>query len=127
MSVCRTENGFTLGFYELFKDGLTPEGGNVNNLAAWRVFTAAGAAGFLFWFLTYPTDVIKSTMQSDELEKSQRKFSGIVDCARKLYINEGGIKRFFKGFTPCLLRAIPANATMLYVLEKTRQFLDPYF
>lgn len=118
--------GIYFGFYELFKDAMTPEGGNVNDLAAWQVFTAGGGAGFLFWFLTYPTDVIKSTMQSDELEKSQRKFNGIIDCARKLYINEGGIGRFFRGFTPCLLRSIPANATMLYVLEKSRQFLDPY-
>ena len=114
------------GFYEVFKGMITPVGGDINNLAAWRTFTAAGAAGFLFWFLTYPTDVIKSSIQSDALERSERKYNSIIDCAKKLYKNEGGIPRFFKGFSPCLLRAIPANAAMLYVLEISRKFLDPY-
>lgn len=114
------------GFYELLKDSLTPSGGSVNNLPAWAVFVSAGTAGFLYWFLTYPTDVIKSSMQSDDSNKTQRKFTGIVDCARKLYVTEGGWKRFFRGFTPCLMRAIPANAVMLYVVEKSRTLLDPY-
>lgn len=108
------------------KEVLTPEGGDIKDLSAWKLFTAGGTAGFLYWLLTYPTDVIKSTMQSDELDKAKRKYSGIVDCARKLYTNEGGWKRFFRGFTPCLMRAIPANATMLYVLEISRKFFDPY-
>jgi solute carrier family 25 carnitine/acylcarnitine transporter 20/29 len=80
----------------------------------------------LFWALTYPTDVIKSTLQSDELERSQRKYNGIIDCAKKMYYNEGGMKRFWRGFSPCLLRAIPANAAMLYTVERARQFLNPY-
>jgi solute carrier family 25 (mitochondrial carnitine/acylcarnitine transporter), member 20/29 len=114
------------GFYELFRDMLTKPGGNVSDLSVWHVFTAGGAAGVLFWALTYPTDVIKSTLQSDELERSQRKYNGIIDCAKKMYYNEGGIKRFFRGFSPCLLRAIPANAAMLYTVERARQFLNPY-
>ena len=65
-------------------------------------------------------------MQSDELDPAKRRFNGYIDCARKLYRNEGGWKRFFKGFTPCLMRAIQANITMLYLVEKCRQFLDPY-
>lgn len=114
------------GFYELLKDSLTPVGGSVNELPGWALFISAGTAGFLYWFLTYPTDVIKSSMQSDESDKTQRKFRGILDCAKKLYTTEGGWRRFFRGFTPCLMRAVPANAAMLYVVEKSRKFLDPY-
>ena len=39
---------------------------------------AGGAAGFFFWFLTYPFDTIKSKIQSDSLEKP--KYKGIIDC-----------------------------------------------
>lgn len=98
----------------------------MSDLSVVRVFTAGGFAGVMYWLLTYPTDVIKSTMQSDDIEKKNRKYTGIVDCAKKMYANEGGIPRFFRGFTPCLLRAIPANATMLYTVEISRQLLNPY-
>jgi len=114
------------GFYELCRDGLTAPGKTVSDLSMTRMFISGGVAGVAYWALTYPTDVIKSSLQSDELEHSQRKYHGILDCARKLYHDEGGWRRFFRGFTPCLLRAIPANATMLIVLEKSRQFVDPY-
>ena len=108
------------------RDGLTQPGGSVKDLSMARLFISGGVAGVAYWALTYPTDVIKSSLQSDELQHSQRKYRGIVDCALKLYRDEGGWRRFFRGFSPCLLRSVPANATMLLVLEKSRQFVDPY-
>ena len=66
-------------------------------------------------------------MQSDELDPSKRKYKNMIDCAKKLYFNEGGIKRYFRGFTPCLMRSIPANAVMLTTVDMVRRILDPYF
>jgi hypothetical protein len=37
---------------------------------------------------------------------------------------EGGIKRFYKGFTPCLIRAAPANGAMLYTVDKVTHMLN---
>ena len=82
---------------------------------------AGGFGGFLYWFLTYPTDVIKSTLQSDNSDRTQRKYRGIRHCAYTLYTQEGGVRRFFRGLLPCLMRSVPANATMLLVVEKCRQ------
>lgn len=112
------------GTYELLKTLLVPQ--NLANPPTWSIFLAAGTGGTLYWVLTYPIDVVKSTLQSDESEKSQRKFKGVVDCAKRLYVEEGGWRRFFKGFSPCLMRAVPANVTMLWVVEKCRVILDPY-
>jgi solute carrier family 25 carnitine/acylcarnitine transporter 20/29 len=28
------------------------------------------------------------------------------------------VKRFYKGFTPCLIRAAPANAAMLFTVDR---------
>ncbi|KAK3749466.1 hypothetical protein QZH41_013432, partial [Actinostola sp. cb2023] len=115
-------NGCFFGFYEISRTLQTPEGGTVKDVSPYGLLLSGGVGGFFYWFLTYPTDVIKSTMQADNAAKSKRKFKGVVDCAKKLYYNEGGWTRFYKGFTPCLMRSIPANAAMFYVVETMRKY-----
>ena len=114
------------GLFELLRDHFTPPGGTIAQISSPALFASGGIAGFFYWFLTYPADVIKSTLMSESEDPSKRRFHGIFQCARYLYRQEGGIKRFFRGFTPCLLRSIPANAVMLFTLEKSRQFLSKY-
>lgn len=41
---------------------------------------------------------------------------------QKLYA-EGGVGRFYKGFTPCILRAFPANGVMLLTVDKVTNML----
>jgi solute carrier family 25 carnitine/acylcarnitine transporter 20/29 len=43
-------------------------------------------------------------------------------AAATLY-KEGGVGRFYKGFAPCLLRSVPANGTMLLVVDKVANYL----
>lgn len=82
-----------------------------------HLFTAGGSAGFMYWVLFYPLDVIKSAMQTDALRVEERRFRGVADTASKLWA-EGGVSRFYKGVTPCLLRAVPANAIMLITVVR---------
>ena len=37
---------------------------------------------------------------------------------------EGGPSRFYKGFTPCLARAMPANGIMLFTVDKVTAVLN---
>ncbi len=37
---------------------------------------------------------------------------------------EGGIARFYRGFTPCIIRAMPANAAMLFTVEVVTNALN---
>lgn len=37
---------------------------------------------------------------------------------------EGGLKRFYRGFTPCLIRAAPANGAMLYTVDTVTNMLN---
>jgi solute carrier family 25 carnitine/acylcarnitine transporter 20/29 len=37
---------------------------------------------------------------------------------------EGGAGRFYKGFTPCLLRAFPANGIMLLTVDSVNLMLN---
>lgn len=116
-------NSIFFGFYEVSRDLLTPKGGSVSDLSPGAVMFAGGVGGFFYWILTYPTDVIKSALQADDVIKSKRKYKGLVDCVQKMY-KEDGWRRFFRGLTPCLMRSLPANATMFVVVERARLFLD---
>lgn len=58
----------------------------------------------------------------DQIHPNQRKYSGFIHCAKSLY-QEQGLRRFGRGFTPCVMRSIPANAVMWTVFEKTRRLL----
>ena len=48
--------------------------------------------------------------------------TGDVPVVQKLWA-EGGVRRFFKGWTPCLLRAFPANGIMLLTVDKVSYML----
>lgn len=116
-------NSAFFGFYELCRTLSIPEGGTVFDLSPMALLASGGTGGFLYWFLTYPTDVIKSTMQADDSVVEKRRFKSIRDCVKKLYNDEGGWRRFYRGFTPCLMRSIPANATLFFVVETIRKYL----
>ncbi len=103
----------------------TPEGGCVNDITITQQMISGAVAGLFYWFPTvYPTDVIKSAMQSDHIDRTKRHYKDLLSCARNLYIQEGGWKRFYRGYVPCIMRTIPASSSMLLVMEKTRQLLS---
>ena len=69
-----------------------------------------GTSGLLSLIPNYPKDVIKTRIQADGVE-GKNKYSGIIDCCRKAYRNDG-ITTFFKGMNPTLIRAFPTNAAI---------------
>ncbi|KAL6065096.1 Solute carrier family 25 member 45 [Balamuthia mandrillaris] len=78
-----------------------------------------GVAGCLGWATAYPLDVVKTRLQT---QQSQR-YSGIYDCALQT-LNRGGLKEFYRGLTPTLLRAFPVNAVMLLAYELGSQLIQ---
>lgn len=73
-----------------------------------RVATYGGLAGEALWLSSYPFDVVKSKMQSDGLGADQ-KYQSMRDCFAKTYRGEG-LRGFWKGIGPTLLRAMPVSA-----------------
>lgn len=49
---------------------------------------------------------------------------GPASAPRQLLWAEGGVRRFYKGFTPCLIRAAPANGAMLYTVDYVTNLLN---
>lgn len=70
----------------------------------WNPILSGGCAGIAAWLPCYPQDVIKSVIQSS----SGTKLS--IPQASRIIYQKAGLKGFFKGFTPTMIRAFPANA-----------------
>lgn len=94
------------------------EGVSIKHLSVSSRLLAGACAGLGYWATTYPLDIVKSTMQS--MNHADRL--GWVDTVKYIYSN-GGIKSFFRGFTPCVLRAVPACAAMFSTVDFVREYL----
>ncbi|KAI9138817.1 mitochondrial carrier domain-containing protein [Paraphysoderma sedebokerense] len=81
----------------------------------WKVFIIGGVAGVACWLPCYPMDVVKSIIQNDQ-SKNPPSIKSVVRQLIQTSPN-AKIKPFFKGFTPTLLRAFPANAITFLVYE----------
>ncbi|KAK8793528.1 hypothetical protein WA158_004887 [Blastocystis sp. Blastoise] len=95
---------------------------DIDKQGPWIQFLAGGIAGFFYWIGIYPLDVIKSTLQCDSIAKSERTYKGMMDITKKIW-NTQGMKGFFKGFVPCMLRSIPANAACFLFVEQTKKIM----
>jgi solute carrier family 25 carnitine/acylcarnitine transporter 20/29 len=90
--------------YEWIIRKLTPEGKTVSDLSISKILFAGGIAGYSWWIPVYPIDVIKSKLQTDSFINPQYK--GFFDCLKKTIHNQG-IYGLYRGFIPCMIRAIP--------------------
>lgn len=95
------------GSYEFFRRLLTDDAEN-RKLSPGASILAGGLTGFCYWLSCYPMDVIKNRIQAAPDVKPP-VYRGIVHTAQVIYARDG-LKGFFAGFTPCLVRAFPANA-----------------
>lgn len=92
------------------------------SIATWKIAFYGGLAGEALWLGSYPLDVIKSKMQCDGFG-SGMKYNGMRDCFRQTYRAEG-VRGFWKGIFPTLLRAMPVSAGTFAVVELTMRAIS---
>ncbi|ODV90952.1 hypothetical protein CANCADRAFT_114450 [Tortispora caseinolytica NRRL Y-17796] len=80
-------------------------------------------AGYAMWLSIYPSDVVKSRMQTDALETTKQAYKTTWACTKQLY-KEMGVSVFFKGISTTLLRAAPVNAATFLSFEYALRMLD---
>lgn len=69
------------------------------------------------WLVAFPTDVIKNRMQAQPLDSwADRPYKTTRETIRKMYAKEG-LKGFWRGFTPCLLRSKSSRCRHFPILE----------
>lgn len=73
-------------------------------------------AGALSQTLIYPMEVLKTRLA---LRKTGQ-FNGILDCAKKIYVNEG-IRMFYRGYIPNIIGIIPYAGIDLAVYETLKK------
>jgi len=78
-------------------------------------------AGVCYWLSCYPMDVIKNRIQAAP-DTIPPRYAGIAGAARDIYA-EAGWRGFFRGFSPCILRAFPANAACFLAFELMMKLL----
>lgn len=77
---------------------------------------SGGLAGGISVYVTNPVDVVKTNMQGMEAHK----FDGAMDCMRKIMRNEG-VKGFYKGVNPRLIRVVMENALSFTIYEHVKE------
>lgn len=81
-----------------------------------------GLAGEALWLGSYPFDVVKSKMQTDGFGSAQ-KYKTMRDCFAQTWKAEG-MRGFWKGIGPTLLRAMPVSAGTFATVELTLRAIN---
>lgn len=93
-----------------------------DQVPAYKIALYGGLAGEALWLSSYPLDVVKSKMQTDGFG-AQMRYRSMRDCFAQTYRGEG-LRGFWKGIAPTLLRAMPVSAGTFAVVEATRRAIS---
>lgn len=105
--------------YEWVKEVLLPEEATAKTKMMATV-VAGGCAGIANWLVGMPADVLKSRLQTAPEGTYPR---GMRDVFKQLMEREGPTA-LYKGVTPVMLRAFPANAACFVGFELAINFLN---
>ncbi|CAO3627981.1 unnamed protein product [Cunninghamella blakesleeana] len=121
-----------------------------NSQQAWRYLLAGGLAGTISWTSIYPLDVVKSRLQMQMIPTTTKitnqqlptsssinndirntlqplnqkpHYTSIKDCVVRSYQSDG-IRVFFRGLLPTVLRGFPVNAVTFWVYEVVMVWLS---
>jgi len=94
---------FYFSTYEFLKKKMTPQGEKGPSVLG--TFMAGGFAGIANWCSMLPIDTVKSRYQV----APEGKYSGVYAVFKDILAKEGP-RGFYKGLTPVVVRAFPANA-----------------
>ena len=108
---CRMSNYAYFGSYAAISKMVNPSGQKSTS----RSLLSGGLAGVCYWFSCYPMVVVKNKMQASSASSPAAHFR-LTTCIGSIAEKEG-IRGFFVGFTPCVLRAMPANAAAFTAFE----------
>ena len=85
-------------------------------LAVYERFIAGSLAGGMSQTAIYPLEVMKTRLAL----RRTGEYSGMFDCAKKLYRSEG-LRVFYRGYLPNLLGILPYAGIDLAVYETLKQ------
>ncbi|KAF3492036.1 Lpz11p [Arthroderma uncinatum] len=111
--------GLNFMTYESIRKYLTPDGDSNPNAA--RKLLAGAISGGVAQTCTYPFDVLRRRFQINTMSGMGYKYTSIFDAIRVIAVEEG-IRGFYKGIVPNLLKVAPSMASSWLSFELTRDF-----
>lgn len=93
--------------------------------APWVSIFLGGSSKIIASTITYPYQVIKSRLQqrgSTVGGQAVYKYKGTIDCAMSLW-KEAGIRGFFRGLVPNVMKVAPSAALTFVVYEEAMKIL----
>ena len=85
--------------------GTQPEVVGVKRGSFGQQFVAGAIAGVTEVICMYPLDLVKTRLQL-QTPSSRVHYSGVIDCFRKIMVNEGA-RTLYRGCTPPILMEAP--------------------
>ncbi|UJR29423.1 hypothetical protein I4U23_010635 [Adineta vaga] len=89
-----------------------------------NILLSGAFGGLCAWSICYPLDKIRLEIQADDLRPGHRKYSSYFDCIKQIYQQDNSIQRFYRGFFPGILKAIPINAACFLAYEEVYRLLE---
>lgn len=113
-------NALSFTFYHYYKEKFA----NTTHKKYERIvpLLAGGISGISAITITYPTDLIRKRMQLQNYDKHVPKYKTSIDCIKKIYKYEGGIKGVYCGLFASYIKLFPALAIQFYTMETLKSY-----
>ncbi|KAM9894658.1 hypothetical protein OXX79_008556 [Metschnikowia pulcherrima] len=106
-------------FYDHTKDYFIRSSGSQDLSAAQYIF-ASVVSKTISMTLLYPTQVIRSRIQSYNFENENRS---IINVTKKIWHSEKSLKGFYRGLSTNILRVLPSTCITFLTYETTKKYL----
>ncbi|XP_057313457.1 mitochondrial carnitine/acylcarnitine carrier protein-like [Hydractinia symbiolongicarpus] len=90
-----------------------------------QIWNAGMVAGVFTTVVTVPPERVKCLLQIQTGGRKNSKYNGAWDCAKKIYLEEGFFRGFYRGTAATLLRDVPASGAYFMSYEMLLRYLTP--